>query len=294
MSLTRCHTTSLRRLILASMLLPRLAPAQQANAASVSKVECAQAFENAQRLRNSARYLEATREVRTCVNPSCGAALMEECGKIYGELEAATPSVVFAARDGGGKELSRTTVRIDDGGSPLALDGKPVALDPGSHTFVFSAEGFPPQTESAVIRAGERFRPIAVVLQAPPPSRPPTSVADTSSRDLGPRPRVPLGAYVLSGVAVAGVGGFVGFRLWGAHDFDELSRTCKPDCASSSVDAVRQKYLVSTVSLAVGAAAAVGAVTWYFAARPSAADGSARVQVSPSADGVSARFSTSF
>lgn len=149
-----------------------------------------------------------------------------------------------------------------------------------------------------MIRAGERFRPIVVVLQPPARSRPSAAAqaprGDDSSPDLGPRMRVPLGVYVLGGVAVAGVGGFVSFRLWGSLDFDELARTCKPDCSSSSIDAVRQKYLVSTVSLAVGATAAVGAVTWYWAARPPAARSSARLQVLPSVDGVSARFATSF
>jgi hypothetical protein len=188
-------------------------------------------------------------------------------------------------------------VRIGDDGSSQPLDGKPVALDPGSRTFVFEADRFEPQTQTAVVRAGERFRPTVVVLQPPARAAAPPSASGpsgTDSRDRASRARVPLGVYVLGGAAVAGVGSLVGFRWWGAHDFDELSRTCKPDCSSSSIDAVRQKYVVSTVSLAVGAAAAAGAVTWYFAAQPSGASSSAGLQVWPSADGVSARFAAPF
>lgn len=300
MSSMRSYVAGVRRLVLASLVLPRFTLAQEASAAdpTPSKVQCAHAFEEAQRLRNAGRYLDASREVRTCTNPSCGVALSEECAKIYGELEAATPSVVFAARDNAGRELASASVRIDDDDTQRSLDGKPVALDPGNHRFVFNADGWEPRAESAVIRAGERFRPIVVVLQPPASSSAPAAASSPTTEAAPPDPdraaRVPLGVYVLGGVAVAGVGGFVGFRLWGSHDFDELSRTCKPDCTSSSIDQVRQKYLLSTVSLGIGAAAAAGAVTWYFAARPSAAKSSARLQVSPSADGVSARFAASF
>jgi len=289
----------LRLLLLAAAALPRLAQAQGPSRpeAAPSKTECARAFEEAQRLRNDARYLEANREVLTCTHTSCGAALSEECGKIYSELEAATPSVVFAARDSDGREVPSASVRVDEESGALGLDGKAVSLDPGKHSFVFEAEGFDPQIQSTVIRAGEKFRPIVVVLR---PSRnvanaaPAAGVAAGAPGDAEPRARAPLGTYVLGGVAVVGVAGFVAFRLWGSHDFDELSRTCKPDCASSSVDAVRQKYVLSTVSLAVGAAAAAGAVTWYFAASPSAKQSTARLQVSPLPGGAAARFAASF
>jgi len=294
MSHQRYYFLGARLLVLAPLLWSRLASAEAPSGAEAepSKAECARAFEESQRLRNAARYLEANREVRICSNPRCGAALSEECEKIYGELEAATPSVVFAARDGAGRELPGATVRIDDDSNPLAIDGKPVPLDPGNHTFAFTADGFEPRTEAALIRAGERFRSIVVVFDPPP--TPADAVPRTPAPAPGPRARVPVGVYVMGGVAAVGVAGFVGFRLWGASDFDDLSRTCKPDCASFSVDAVRQKYLISTVSLAVGAAAAVGAVTWYFAAAPATSKSSAHLQVAPSADGVTARFATTF
>jgi hypothetical protein len=301
----RSHFTSLLLLLLvpASVLVSERARAQESGAAAAgpSKPECAQAFEEAQRLRNASRYLDANREVLTCTNPSCGAALSEECGKIYSELQAATPSVVFAARDRSGKEVAGATVQVDDSENARSFDGRPVSLDPGSHTFAFRAAGFEPQAQAVVIRAGERLRPITVVLQSAPTSREPSEAASgravteltPSSDDVAPA-QIPTGVYVLSGVAVAGVGGFIGLRWWGSHDFDELSRTCKPDCSRSSVDAVEQKYVLSSVSLAVGAAAAVGAVTWYFAARPSRTQSAAQLQLSPSPGGVSARFSASF
>jgi hypothetical protein len=296
----RRHLQSFRLLALASMLLPRPVVAEPSGASdpSLTRAACALAFEDAQRLRNAARYLDANREVLKCTNPSCGAALSEECGKIHGELQAATPSVVFAVRDNTGGELASASVKIDSDGSAPSLDGKPVPIDPGSHTFTFHADGFEPQAQSVVIRAGERFRPITIVLQplSTNPARAPSPNAfepTLSSNDTS-RAAVPLPVYVLGGVAAVGVAGFVGFRWWGSRDFDELSRGCKPDCSSSSVDAVRQKYAISTVSLAVGGAATAAAITWYFAAKPSASSNSARLQIWSSADGASARFSTRF
>jgi hypothetical protein len=302
MSFKLRHLQTFRLLALTPVLLSRLALAQPeavAPSTSLSKADCAQAFEEAQRLRNASRYLNASREALQCANPSCGAVLSEECGKIYSELQDVTPSVVFAARDGAGREVASASAEIDDGASALSLDGKPIPIDPGSHTFRFSADGFAPQSQSLVIRAGEKLRPITVVLQpvsnnAIASPTPAPSSAAPPHRDT-PRASVPLGVYVLGGVAAIGVGGFAGFRWSGSRDFDELARTCKPDCSSSSVDAVRQKYLLSTISLAVGGAAAIAAVTWYVAAKPSsAANNSARVQVWSSADGVSARLITPF
>ena len=299
MSLQLRHLQTFRLLALTPLLLPRLAVAQPSAAPSTnpSKADCAQAFEDAQRLRNASRYLDARREVLQCANPSCGVVLSEECGKIYSELQDITPSVVFAARDAAGDEIASASAEIDDDAGALALDGKPIPIDPGSHTFRFHADGFAPQSQSLVIRAGEKLRPITVVLQpiSTKPSATPTPASVAPSPRDTPRASVPLGVYVLGGVAAVGVGGFVGFRWSGSRDFEELARTCKPDCSSSSVDGVRQKYLLSTISLALGGAAAVAAVTWYIAAKPSSsANDSARLQVWSSADGVSARLTTPF
>lgn len=284
---------------LALWLVGQPAAAQQAAASSApsTKVECAQAFEQSQRLRNAAQYLEANREVLKCTNPACGAALSEECGKIHAELQAATPSIVFGARDETGQELTAVSVVIDRAPVALPIDGKPVALDPGSHTFAFSADGFETQLQSLVVRTGERFRPVTVKLErqqarsaklAPQPDAP--DVRKTREPSSG---GPPLGTYVLGGVAALGLGSFIGLRVWGAHDFDVLARECKPHCAPSSVDSVKQKYLLSNVALAVGGAAAIAAVSIYWAS-PKTSQRAAKLQVLPSSDGISARIAAPF
>jgi hypothetical protein len=260
----------------------------------IGKVECAQSFEQAQRLRNGFRYIEAGAEALKCANPDCGPLLSEECGKIYGELQAVMPSIVFVARDESGNDLTNASVLVEGNALPISVDGTPVTFDPGSHEFTFTAEGFEPLVQSAMIRTGERLRPLIGVLKKArtvPASqlstRPPARIDDQPNG--GP----PLAAYVLGGVGLVGFAGFVGFRIVGAGDFDSLSRECKPDCSQDAVDGVRQKYVFSNIALAVGAAASVAALTVYLAT-PGRQQSTTALQISHFEDGASARVTTSF
>jgi len=282
-------------LIASGSLLTGTASAEPAAAdveVAPTKTECAEAFEQSQRLRNSSHYLEASKEALRCGNASCGAVLSGECTKIYDELQAATPSVVFGAQDEQGKEIGGVTVQIDGDSAPVALDGKPVALDPGSHDFTFAADGFEPAHQSAVIRTGERFRGVTGVLKR-------VRTSDSAEDTPGPRVKArehagpPLTSYVLGGVAVVGFAGFAIFRISGAHDYDALSQSCKPNCGPDAVDPVRRKYLFSNIALAVGGAATVGALSIYFLSQPSAPKTTA-LQVLHTGDGIAARVTTSF
>src|SRR5207248_1112920 len=51
------------------------------------KAACAHSFEQAQRDRNDAHYLTATKELLMCANPRCGDAIFQECTKMYSELQ---------------------------------------------------------------------------------------------------------------------------------------------------------------------------------------------------------------
>jgi hypothetical protein len=258
------------------------------------KMVCATAFEETQRLRNASRYLEANREVLKCSSPACGAVLSEECGRMHSELQAATPSVVFAARDKSGNELPNVMVRIDQESSAIPLDGKPVMIDPGNHTFSFSAAGHELHSQQVVVLTGEHFRLISVVLE--PVARGGARVATNDNqplrREQPTSARPPLASYVLGGVGVVGFAAFATLRISGANDFDALSSRCKPTCSASEVDGVRRKYLSSNIALAVGAAASVAAVTIYLVAPPAATATS--LQIAPSTSAVSARFTTTF
>jgi hypothetical protein len=263
-------------------------------AAPLSKADCAAAFEQSQHLRNSFQYVEATEQALRCANPQCGAVLSEECGKLYGELQAATPSVVLGARAEDGTELGSVSIDVDGGSRRVAIDGTPLLINPGNHEFTFSAAGFKSTRQTAVILTGERFRPIVGVLtkDAPEPvkSAPPPERAPLAASSGG----VPLASYVLGGIGLAGFAGFVGFRLAGAHDYDTLDRTCKPECAQSSVDAARQKYVLSYVGLGIGGAASIAAVTLYLVSPRKPKQQTATLRLANLPDGVAAQLAAPF
>lgn len=87
---------------------------------------------------------------------------------------------------------------------------------------------------------------------APAPSRP------------APAPAVPVASWVLGGVGVVGLGVFGTFAILGKNRQAELERTCLPSCAPGSVNAVKRKYLIADVGLAIGAVSLGGAGYFYF------------------------------
>jgi hypothetical protein len=286
-------------LVCAPLLLPTGANASGADHASGAqatpnqfKIACSQSFEESQRLRNSSEYIAASSEVLKCANPSCGQALFDECTKIYGELQTATPSVVFAARDGAGNELTRVAVSIDGHLSLELLDGKPLSVDPGSHRFSFSSEGYASAEQTVLILAGEHFRPINATLKqkavASAAVQSELSTAPTKSRG-GP----PLASYVLGGVAAVGFGTFVAFRVVGANQFEAFERDCKPNCTDSEVNSVRQKYAISNIALGIGSVAAVAAVTVYLVS-PAGQNPKVALQLSPSPQTLGAHLRGTF
>lgn len=272
----------------------------QEPAAQDPKAVCAQSFEQAQRHRNESHYVAANQEVLKCANPACGEALFQECTKLYTELQGAIPSVVFGARDRNGNEL--TDVRVSVDGQPFAeqLDGKPVQLDPGSHTFLFSSSDYPPVERQAVIRAGERFRPVVVTLDkpeaapvaAPQPASTGAQTTPPPPENSGPR-TIPITSYVLGGVGIAAVGVGVWMRVQGKADYDELKDNCAPTCPNSDVDTVKREYLISNVAFGVGAAALIGAVATYFAL-PRSSSAETAFTVAPTRGGGFAQFTKSF
>ncbi|MEP7051770.1 MAG: hypothetical protein ABJB12_15510 [Pseudomonadota bacterium] len=261
----------------------------------ISKAQCEDAFEQAQRLRNSFQYMEATSEALRCASAECGGVLSDECSKLYSESQAATPSVVLGARTTDGSELADVSLELDGVVRSIPLDGTPLLLDPGNHEFTFTADGFAPAKQAVVLLAGERLRPIIGVLKreaSSTPTAPPPAPAETALNTSRGGP--PLGSYLLGGIGLAGFAGFVGFQVAGAHDYNALERDCKPGCSQASVSAIRQKYVLSYVGLAIGAAASIAAVTVYLAAPGKPSQQAAALVVQPQPGSMTARLSVPF
>lgn len=254
---------------------------------------CASAFEQAQRLRNETKYLAANQQVRKCANPMCGAALLQECSRLYEELQSAIPTVVFSARDAAkGSDLSEVAVTIDGQPGVDQIDGKAIPIDPGNHTFKFTAAGYPPIERRMVIRDGEKFRQVAVTFSAEGASETAPQPATTSAPApaAGPaassssRP-IPVATWVLGGIGVAGLATGAILRVVGSGQYDDLKSSCSPACSDSEIDRVKTKYTLSTVALGVGGAALAASVVILLAAPRESSETPAALVLQPTLGG---------
>src|SRR5882724_84046 len=123
------------------ILLGLLALAQRARAADPTTADCIAANDGSISSRNDHNLRAARAQLLVCAASACPADVRTECTRRVAEVNAAMPTVVFAAKDQTGKDLAAVKVTMD--GEPLAdrLDGTALSVDPGEHSFVFDAEG---------------------------------------------------------------------------------------------------------------------------------------------------------
>jgi hypothetical protein len=97
----------------------------------------------------------------------CPKLVRDDCETWTRHLDEKQPGVVLAARDPEGKEL--LDVRVVDGRLELAaLDGKPLLVDPGPHTFRFERPPYAAVSEEVLVREGEKSRLVTVGFAALP------------------------------------------------------------------------------------------------------------------------------
>jgi len=245
-------------------------------AAAADDAACIASSEQALSLRKGGQLRDALKQLAVCADPGCPAEVRAECERRVDEVKAAQPTLVLGARDGAGNDLYDVKISVDGTLLASALDGRPLVLDPGEHTFTFEAAGQPPVEKKLVLREGEKERHESVVIGpvvAPPPVvPPPAATSNWSTRKT---------------LAVVGAGvGIVGIALgsgWGAYAISSQNRE-KSDCSKSACPNPRQATAdyntatqdatASTVAFVVGGIlVATGAVLWLTA--PKQSDGAA-------------------
>ena len=249
---------------------------------------CIAAYEQTQTLRKDGKPAAAKVQAAICAREACPALLTKDCNKWLAELEAAIPSVVLDPRTAAGG--LRVDVRVKLDGAPLAekIDGKPLAFEPGSHVFIFEADGAAPVERTVVLREGEKNKKITVTL-APAPTA------------LGTEARpIPLGVWIFGGVSVVALTTSAILAIDGLGKKSDLE-SCKPHCAPSDVDAMSARFTLADVTLGAGVMAGAAAL-YVFLTRPAGeavpAASSARARPAPFAAplhggcvaGVMARF----
>jgi hypothetical protein len=235
-------------------------------AGSNEREQCATSAEQAQQLRDDGNYRRAREQMLFCARPTCPVPIKTDCSKWLGELDRDAPTVVFGARDGAGGDLLDVKVSMD--GVPIIhdrLDGKPVLVDAGEHTFRFESSAGVRETR-VLVRTGEKARSVVVTFapeeDAKPAAAPSPAPSPQKEAADWRAPVIALGA-----VGVVALGSFAFFGLTGRSEYDDLQR-CKPNCKPEDVDSTRTKLLVADVSLGVSVVS-LGIAAYMVLTRPS-------------------------
>lgn len=257
MSLKRC------KLLFSLVLAPLTANAQDV------KRECVEASTVGQTSRDAGQLLKAREQFLVCGRDACPGVVRSSCQRWLAEVEEQTPSVVVRVADAEGGDITEGTAMID--GVEHPLDGKPVLLDPGKHVVAVTAHDGARIEKKLLLATGEKSRLVEVRLAATHPSaqsNPGGAVSETTPGPAEAR-AIPTGAWVLGGVTVVALGSFGFFGLSARSELDKLKKACSPSCTEEQTKTGRTDALVADISLGVGAAALVGAITWALVARPS-------------------------
>jgi hypothetical protein len=226
--------------------------------------ECAASAEQAQQLRDEGKYRRAREQMLVCGREVCPGPIKSDCGKWLTELDRDAPTVVLGARDGKGGDLVDVRVSMDNTVISERLDGKPVLVDSGEHTFKFESKDGGVKEERVLLRAAEKARPIIVTIGASGPSTSPAASSSAAHESGSEGSIVP--AAIVGGLGVVALGSFAYFGLSGKSDVDDL-QGCKPKCAEKDVDAARTKLIIADISLGVGVVA-LAVATFMFVTRP--------------------------
>jgi hypothetical protein len=267
--------------------------------ADISKAQCANANGDAQTLRRAGKFAEARVQLQACSDPKCPAIVADDCTKRLNELEMAQPTIIFDVRDPQGHDLSAVAVTID--GHPLAtaLDGRPLPVDPGEHTFVFTLHDEPPVTQTFVLKENEQARHERIVIGTPPPpaEAAPPAPATGPSVEAPPPERdehrttkilgISLGAVGLGGIVVGSV-----FGLQAASAANKQKSECgSPTQCTDRTDAAAEHSTgstdatISTIAfIAGGALIATGAVLFLTANHHGSQTTAARLVVAPTVE----------
>jgi hypothetical protein len=236
--------------------------------ASPEKEKCVAAFDRGQRAQSDRALRRAQTELIVCSQETCPTVLRADCAGVLAEVRSALPTVVFAADDGNGHELTDVKVYVGTELVTPVLDGRAIAVDPGTFDLRFERPGHPPLVASRTIRDGEKNRVIRVSLGAPSGGIAPGPPHADETPLAGKRDAV---GWLLPGslalVGVAGLGVALVTRLGFDSRVEELRGSCAPECTQAQRSDLSGTVVTSNVALGVGIGAIVlGVVAWFVTA----------------------------
>jgi len=280
--LRRCSSMCVALLGLAAV-----ASARDAAAQGPTKAQCVEADTSAQTERRAEQLRAARDHLELCSKPACPTLVREDCVQRLSDLDTIAPSIVFAAKDGGGEDI--VTVHVTMDGAPFAteLTGSALSVDPGVHIFRFEVAGAPPVEKKIVVREGEKGRQVSVVLGAasagavvaPPPSSPVTPDHAASTWNGQKTAAVVVGAVGVAGLIVGAVTAGLSFSAWSSSKNECGATSCTDRTkALSDHDSAATDATLADVGLIAGGVLVAGGVVLYLTApKASSTTGSLRL-----------------
>jgi hypothetical protein len=259
--------------------------------------QCVASSEHAQNFRDEGKLVAARAELLVCAAEACPTVIRKDCADWLVDVDARLPSIILDARDAGGHDVAAVRVSLDGVLLVARIDGKAIPVDPGEHTLRFTPEQGAPVEQRLVVRERDKGRLVRVVLpsadpaSAPPASAPPPVKKEAEPPAVPAERRIPLVSYVLGGVSLVGVAGFVYFWLSAVSEAKDLQQTCASrGCVESDLSPPRTKATISAVSLGVGVGAALVSAGFVVFQRPSVG----AVRVAPTNEGLGISLGRAF
>ena len=245
----------------ACMIIP--APAH----AAPSKQQCVDDNAAAQDLRRQGHFASAGEHLERCAIDSCPAIVRDDCTRLLNDLKTAQPSVVFEVRSPAGVDVVSVRVSVDGKLLTDHLNGTPLKIDPGLHSFTFEAPGKSAMTKTFLVREGELLRHELVVLGGLVASELPRA-QETSGEGRSTYRTIGMAA---AGVGILGVALGTGFGLKARSAWNQAKSACGGD-PSHCLDTARANSLrsdamsagaISTTAFVTGGALLVGGAFLY-------------------------------
>jgi hypothetical protein len=188
-----------------------------ANTASPTTPECLAASDASLKLGNDHKLRAERAQLLVCADASCPADIRLECARRVDEVNARVPTLIFAAKDASGADLSAVKVTMD--GEVLAerLEGTAFPIDPGEHTFTFETAGQAPVTRTLIIQEAQKDRHESIAFGAP-------AILGASL----PRGESPLSSVASSSQGSRGMSAQNVLALWRAGSASWASGSARP------------------------------------------------------------------
>jgi len=185
-------------------------------------------------------------------NRECPALVRDECTTWLGELDAVTPSIVFAAVDEQQRDVLGLRIQLNGKSLDNYVEGRAVSLDPGAYEVRFEAQGYEPVVQKISLRDGEKGRVIhaqlASVHAAAPTPHGAEAAVDARSKRLW------LSTYTLGAASIVSFAVAVGASARGKH----MQKHCNDDdCSDAYASHGKDLYRAVNVSLLAGGALAL-------------------------------------